>query len=171
MSLLRHADRVAIACVAQLANVIAPIRVESSGAWRQTIFYPFALTAQYARGEVLRAQATSPTYETAYGEVGVLDVVGTLDKSTGELTVFAANRDRDRAMSLDVDLRASPAMTLADHRLLGGSALSDTNTEEHPERVVPRRGAGAEIVGNRLLVSLPPVSWSMLRAAPARPAS
>ena len=41
ITLLRHADRVRIACLAQLVNTIAPIMTENGGpAWRQTIFYP-----------------------------------------------------------------------------------------------------------------------------------
>ena len=49
ISLLRHADRVAVACVAQLVNVIAPIMTEPGGpAWRQTTFHPFAATSRYA---------------------------------------------------------------------------------------------------------------------------
>ena len=38
ITLLRHADRVKIACLAQLVNVIAPIMTADGGpAWRQTI--------------------------------------------------------------------------------------------------------------------------------------
>ena len=41
ISLLRHADRVTCACLAQLVNVISPIRAEAGGpAWRQTTFFP-----------------------------------------------------------------------------------------------------------------------------------
>ena len=65
MTLLRHADRVAIACLAQLVNVIGPIRTEPGGAsWRQTTFHPFALTARYARGTVLRTEVSGPVVET-----------------------------------------------------------------------------------------------------------
>src|SRR5262249_47321512 len=43
IALLRHCDRVSVACQAQLVNVIAPIVAEPGGpAWRQTIFHPFA---------------------------------------------------------------------------------------------------------------------------------
>src|ERR687898_151128 len=41
ITLLKHADRIKIACLAQLVNVIAPIMTENGGpAWRQTIFWP-----------------------------------------------------------------------------------------------------------------------------------
>ena len=43
ITLMKHADRVKMACLAQLVNVIAPIMTEKDGgkAWKQTIFYPF----------------------------------------------------------------------------------------------------------------------------------
>lgn len=34
ITILRHADRVKIACLAQLVNVIAPIMTSDTGAWR-----------------------------------------------------------------------------------------------------------------------------------------
>jgi alpha-L-arabinofuranosidase len=71
ISLLRHADRVRCACLAQLVNVIAPIMTEPGGlAWRQTIFFPFALTSRLARGESLQPQLSCDDYDTAtYGSV------------------------------------------------------------------------------------------------------
>ena len=52
-SLLRHADRVKVACLAQLINVIAPIMTNASSLLRQTIYYPYNWALQYARGAVL----------------------------------------------------------------------------------------------------------------------
>ena len=61
ISLLRHADRVTAASLAQLVNVIAPIMTEPGGpAWRQTTFFPFALTSRLAEGRDARAQAGQP---------------------------------------------------------------------------------------------------------------
>src|SRR5690606_8101314 len=65
ISLLRHTDRVHAASLAQLVNVIAPIMTEPGGRiWRQTTFHPFALTAEYAKGEVLHLAVDSPTVQT-----------------------------------------------------------------------------------------------------------
>ena len=51
VSLLKHADRVKSACLAQLVNVIGVIRSEPGGpSWRQATFYPFALTSRFASG-------------------------------------------------------------------------------------------------------------------------
>jgi alpha-L-arabinofuranosidase len=81
IALLRHADRVRVACLAQLVNAIAPIMTEPGGpAWRQTIFYPFALTSRYGRGRVLAVHPESPTIRTAsYGDVPVLHTTAVTD--------------------------------------------------------------------------------------------
>jgi alpha-N-arabinofuranosidase len=48
--LMNHADRVKVACLAQLVNVIGAIMTEPGGpAWRQTIFYPFSQASRCAR--------------------------------------------------------------------------------------------------------------------------
>ena len=63
ITLLRHADRVRIACLAQLVNVIPAIRTVDGGpAWLQASAYPFADVARWARGTVLGLEVDAPTY-------------------------------------------------------------------------------------------------------------
>ena len=71
ISLLKHADRVTSASLAQLVNVIAPIMTEPGGdAWRQTTFFPFAMTSRLAVGSSLLVKLESDTYQTdLHGEV------------------------------------------------------------------------------------------------------
>src|SRR6185312_16554630 len=65
MTLLKHSDRVTSASLAQLVNVIAPIMTEPGGpAWRQTTFFPFAVTKRLASGEVIRPVIQTPAYGT-----------------------------------------------------------------------------------------------------------
>ncbi|MGW5667853.1 arabinosylfuranosidase ArfA [Micromonospora sp. NPDC003776] len=168
ITLLRHADRVGVACQAQLANVIAPIRTRTGGpAWRQSIFHPFALTARYARGTVLRTEPVSPGYETKrYGEVPVLDTVAVRDEETGDLAVFAVNRG-DADLSLDLDLRGLPGLSGRAHTALAaGVEPAAMNTEAEPERVTPRELSTPTVEGGRCTVALPACSWNLLRFAP-----
>lgn len=169
ISLLRHSDRVRIACLAQLVNVIAPIRTEpDTRAWRQTIYYPFALTARYARGEVLRVEPRSPILPSpTLGEVSAVDVAVTRDPATGEKAVFALNRDDTAPVLLQLRLTDGPATRVVEHLVLGGGDLTATNTCELPDAVVPHVGSGAEVAGSTLSIPLPPASWTMLRTEPA----
>ena len=113
MSLLRHCDRLALACLAQLVNVVAPIRTATGGnAWRQPTFHPFALTARHARGSVLRSVVESPTVATdRFGDVPAVEAVVTHDASAGTASVFVLNRSPDEDAALQLDLTESATCT------------------------------------------------------------
>lgn len=164
ISLMRHADRVAIACLAQLVNVIAPIRTEPGGpAWRQTTFHPFAITSRLARGTVLRGSPEAPRYETArYGDVPTVDATAVWDDSSGNLVIFAVNRDQGEDVPLAVDLRAFGRFEVAEAWQVSDVDIRATNTRKDPERVTPARGS-AELADGLLTVRLPAVSWSAVR--------
>lgn len=164
ITLMRHTDRVAMACQAQLVNVIAPILTEPGGAaWRQTIFHPFALTARYAHGEVLDLRGDIPSTPTAaYGEVDQLWSTATWDRETGDVTVFAVNRSRTEPLELDLDLSALGDAELVEHLVLHDEDPDAVNTRDDPDRVVPQAGE-ARLDGARLRATLPAVSWHCIR--------
>lgn len=105
ITLLRHADRVRIACLAQLVNAIAPIMTEPGGpAWRQATFYPFAMASRHGRGLAVHPEST--VIRTAgYGEVPALHAAAVIDDATGAVTVFAVNRSRQAPLELRIGLR------------------------------------------------------------------
>ncbi|MDX6257226.1 MAG: alpha-L-arabinofuranosidase [Frankiales bacterium] len=168
ISLLRHADRVGIAAIAQLVNVIAPIRAEPDrAAWRQTTFFPFALTARHARGTVLLTQPRVATLPTAsLGDVPAADVVATWDPEGEGLSVFAVNRHEHDPVELRLDLRAfGEHLQVVEQVVLGGMDLEAGNTAETPERIAPRHEHTARRSDTGVTVTLPAVSWTLLRLA------
>ncbi|RJK93825.1 alpha-N-arabinofuranosidase [Vallicoccus soli] len=168
VTLLNHAERLTVACQAQLVNVIAPIMTEPGGrAWRQTIFHPFAQASRLARGQVLRVEAHGPTYATAaYGEVPLLHATATHDPATGEVVVLAVNRGTEEPLPLEVALHGFGPLVLAEHSVLADDDPYAVNTADDPDRVVPREGRDARVLDGRLEALLPPVSWNVLRLAP-----
>jgi alpha-N-arabinofuranosidase len=168
ISLLNHADRVGVACQAQLVNIIAPILTEPGGrAWAQTVFHPFAQAARLARGRVLRPLLESPLYATErFGAVPVLHATATYDDDSGDLCLFAVNRSTSETLPLTADLRGFGAIRVAEHSVLADDDLQARNTADEPDRVVPRRGQGARIEDGRLSVGLPPASWNVFRFSP-----
>jgi len=171
ISLLSHADRVAVACQAQLVNVIAPIRAEPGGpAWRQTTFHPFAQTARFARGDALRVEPVAPLLETkAYGAVPALHATATYQEEDGRLSLFAVNRDRREPLRLSADLRAFGPLRVAHHLEISGEDHTVTNTQADPDRVVPRTVTGTAVADGRLDVTLPPLSWSVINLSAVTP--
>ena len=138
-TLLRHADRVKIACLAQLVNVIAPIMTENGGAaWRQTIYWPFLYASKYGRGTSMeRARSTSPSYENAsFGDVPYLDASAVARRGRRSLSLFCVNRSRE-AMELDLRAAGFDVAGLVEHVELRHDDLKATNTAAAPDRVAP----------------------------------
>jgi alpha-N-arabinofuranosidase len=169
-SLLRHCDRVRAACLAQLVNVIAPIRAEAGGpAWRQTIFHPFALIARHARGgRVVTHFSTSPTEsvpEVLHGEpMSILDSVAVLHDATGILTVFALNRSATEALPLTLNAPGAAAWKLLDHTELSHADPLARNSVAEANNVAPKPAlAQAKLNDDSWHALLPPASWHVLR--------
>jgi alpha-N-arabinofuranosidase len=162
-ALVRHGDRVKIACQAQLVNIIGLLRTEPGGpAWRQTIFHPFAQTARLARGTVLRVEPRGATHETAqHGEVASVDVTATWDEENDAVAVFLVNRHPSEAQAVSVDLRGFPDAALREGLELAGADPRAVNTADE-ETVRPRALAGTPLTDGRLELRLPPVSWTAL---------
>ena len=166
-SLINHADRVRIACLAQLVNVIAPIRTEPGGpAWRQTSFHVFAAAAAYARGHSLVARVSAPELVTSrYGDVPAVSVSATHDPDTGAVAVFMTNR---AAGPVTVRLQHEPftrwAVRGCDHLAADGHGRRG-RAEAERVRLAPLDSV-EEDRSTRII--LPARSWSVLRAS-ARP--
>ncbi len=165
ITMLRHADRIGIACQAQLVNVIAPILTRAGGpAWRQTIFHPFAQASRFARGEVLRVEPAVVHHSTAdHDDVPLVDAVATWDDESRALTILCVNRSEDDDVRLDVTARAFTGLRLVEATVLSHEDPTTTNTEAAPHAVQPRALSSAEVSEGRLGAVLPPISWSVLR--------
>ncbi|MFH9614723.1 alpha-N-arabinofuranosidase [Streptomyces pratensis] len=165
IALLRHADRVTVACLAQLVNVIAPIMTEPGGpAWRQTTFFPFAQAARYGQGQVLDVRVDSPTYGTArYGETDLLHATAVRDPETGAVTVFAVNRSQDAVLPLEVALAGLDLERVAEHQVVADADPEARNTLAEPERVAPHAAEGTVLADGTLKAVLEPLSWNMIR--------
>ncbi len=167
ITLLRHADRVKIGCLAQLVNTIAPITTVTGGSvWKQTTYYPFLHAACYGRGTVLDLQVTSPVYANkTYDDVPLLDAVAVLNEEREELTVFAVNRGLERLLPLEGDMRGVAGYRVVEHLILEHPESSARNTAERPSEVVPHSKGDAHLEDGRLRATLPRLSWNVIRLA------
>ncbi|MBA2481867.1 MAG: alpha-N-arabinofuranosidase [Planctomycetes bacterium] len=165
ITLLKHADRVKIACLAQLVNVIAPIMTENGGrCWRQTIHYPFLHAIRFARGVALDARIASSGYDdNELGRVPYLEAVATWDAATGAITLFAVNRHEHEALPLAADLRHFPEHRVVEHLVLEHADAYATNTADRPDTVAPHARGDALLQSGRLEASLAKLSWNVIR--------
>ena len=130
ITLLRHADRVKIACLAQLVNVIAPIFTKTGGgAFRQTIFYPFAAMSKYARGNVLKPIIDCPKYDCKdFTDVPYLESVASYDEENEEIALFVVNRSMEEDIQLDISLLGFEGYKAVSFDSMDGYDIKKENT-------------------------------------------
>jgi alpha-N-arabinofuranosidase len=163
-SLMRNADRVKIACLAQLVNVIAPIVTNAKGLLKQSIYYPYSWALQFAHGEVLNLLVESPTYAVAgMGQVPYLDAVATEDAGDGKVSLFILNRDMSKAHAIEINWQdKSPGRVLSSNTLTGKD-LKAFNTFESPQRVVPQAFDKPTTSGGRTKIEVPAQSYTVIQ--------
>ncbi len=164
ITLLKHADRVKIACLAQLVNVIAPIMTDAQGgAWKQTIFYPFLHASAYGRGTVIETIIDTPLHQTS-GHGAVTDVVSVAvyQEEKEELTVFAVNRNLEEDQHMSIDLRSFEGYGILEKLELVSEDLKAENSL-FEEKVAPIRDTNVRMDGQRAETVLKKASWNVIR--------
>ena len=173
-TLLRNSDRVRVACLAQLVNVIAPLVTSDRGVLRQSTYYPYAWALRYARGRVLDLRVESETYPIAGaglqadfardGVVPFVDLVATLDEPAKQAAVLLLNRDLDAEREVVLEWADVLPTRVLTCETLTGADLKAVNTFEAPRRVIPQ-ALTAPAPGARMTLRLPPRSYTVLHLA------
>ena len=164
ITLIKNSDRVKMACIAQLVNVIAPIMTESDGrAWRQTIFYPFMHVSMYGRGVALRPILKSPKHDTKdFTDVNDVEAVSVWDEENGKLTIFAVNRNLDEDVEFECDVRSFGGMKKAEHIVMEDYELDEVNSPDN-EKVRPKLKETITFDNGQLNMKLKKASWNVMR--------
>ncbi len=176
-SLLRNADRVRLACLAQIMNVIAPLVTNKTSVLRQSIYYPYAWALQYAKGRVLDLLTECETYPiSAAGlradfarddQVPYLDVAATIDPQNGQVALLMLNRDLQSERELVLDWRDPTPTRVIACETLTGPDLKAFNTFEDPKKVVPQP-LSPPAPGARMTFKLPARSYTVAQIATER---
>ena len=164
ITLLKHSDRIKIACLAQLVNVIAPIMtVNGGGIWRQTIHYPFMHASLYGRGIVLNCIVDSPKYDSKeFTDVPILETVAVINEEGNNITIFAVNRNQNESLLLECNLSQFTGLRVLEHIVLENNDIKAMNSIQFPDKVVPHK-KNSEIKDGILNAMLPKLSWNVIR--------
>ncbi len=153
ITLIKNSDRVKIACLAQLVNVIAPIMTENGGrVWKQTIFYPYLHALKYGVGTALDISCECGSYKAGNEDIPYVESVAVYNEEKGEVTVFAVNRSLDE----EVQLSVGNVGKVIEHIVVTSDNLGDINTADE-EKVFPVNAAVDTVP------MLPPKSWNVIR--------
>lgn len=164
ITFIKHADRVKMACLAQLVNVIAPIMTSADGnAWKQTIFYPYLHASKYGRGIALQPILYSSKHDTKeYTDVTDVEAIAVYNEEADEVTIFAVNRDLEDKITFECDVRSFEGYSLIEHIALESDDLKAFNTQFN-QNISPKQSNASSLKNGIVNAVLTKASWNVIR--------
>lgn len=164
ITLLNNSNRVKIACLAQLVNVIAPIMTIKNGdVWKQPTFYPFMQASNFGRGKVLTSQQDGPTYNSIdFKNVPYVESSVILNDVNQEIVVFSVNRSQENEIPLKINLKEFNQLILIEATEICGYDAKFT-TEKNHDGMEIKKNNSFEVKDSVVKGRLKPLSWNMVR--------
>ncbi|MBF6625969.1 alpha-N-arabinofuranosidase [Aerococcaceae bacterium zg-BR9] len=167
ITLLKNSDRVKIACLAQLVNVIAPISTEQdddSPAWKQTIYYPFMHMSNFGRGIALLPELDCPTYETKdFNAVPFVESIAVYNDEESIVTIFAVNRSSE-TIDFDINLDGFEVTEIEESiEMTEFNIKADNNVNN--QQVTPKSKDDVKFELNHVSMALKGLSWNVVRCS------
>ncbi|MDP6666751.1 MAG: alpha-L-arabinofuranosidase C-terminal domain-containing protein [Dehalococcoidia bacterium] len=160
---IRRADLVKVACLAQVVNVIAAVLTSPTGVLKQSIYYPSALYAGYAKGLSLTPVVESPLYDASdRSEVPYVDASASFDEATGNLSLFLVNRSVDEDVSMRIVLDDRSVTGPGTVHIVTGDDPKLANTWDQPNNVAPSEGKAETNDTGGLTVTVPKLGMAVV---------
>jgi alpha-N-arabinofuranosidase len=170
-TLYRNFDKVDIANLAQLVNVLPLIKTNDSSAIATSIYYPFVLAAELEE-MVLPVKVDSPTYDSfeiganvqAHNNVPVVDAIATQSQEKDECSILVINRSAEKRTKLSISMEgASSGYSQMSIKEIRASSPEASNTFEHPEQVKIHSKSPKKFSGKINSINLPPSSVVLIK--------
>ncbi len=156
-----HADRVRMAAIAQMVNVLqAMLLTDGAKMVKTPTYWVFDLYKPWQGATSLPIQVTSPWYHKDEVAVPAVSASAVRD-AAGQVHVALVNLDPNRAMPVSVSLAGLQA-TQASGRIITGTAMDAHNSFDAPDTVVPQPFTGAQVTGGTLTLTVPAKSVLVL---------
>lgn len=164
MTLIRHCDRVKLACVAQLVNTLGLIVTEPGTEGRccmQTIAYPFMLLHRCSGHMLLESISESDNKLTSrqYGQMDCVKTIAAEDEH-GNIRLFVLNLS-DETTTIQIEFVAAANRFLLREKSAYSAELSACNTFDEPYNAVVRSKKAEKTVDSIFLTKIPKYSLSL----------
>jgi alpha-N-arabinofuranosidase len=160
---VRNAHIVKIANMAQLVNVIAPMKVDQGKLWLQSIYFPLEIFANNCAGTSLQTLVACDTFNVGQRKgVPYLDVSSAHDTSTNTLVINVVNRHRDSAIEADIVSQSGKFKQFGTVYEVNGSDVKKANsaTAQNVKSVTKELSTGGS---GRFSYKFPAHSFTMLK--------
>jgi alpha-N-arabinofuranosidase len=159
---MRHADRVHMANIAQMVNVLqATLQTDGPKMVKTASYWAFWMYRPFQGASALPVTVQSPDYVVGDVSQAAVDVAAARGEG-GAIHVALVNVDPNQ--SADLTLAVAGAGK-AEGQILTGPAMDTRNSFDTPDTLRPRPFAGAMLKDGKLTLRLPPKSLVVLRLA------
>jgi alpha-N-arabinofuranosidase len=156
-----HADRVTMANIAQMVNVLqAMILTDKEKMLLTPTYHVFEMFKPHQGATSLPLTLTTPDYAVGEARVPAVSASASKDK-TGRICVSLANANPNAAITVTASLAGVTAKAVSG-RILTAPAIDSHNTFASPDVVKPAAFTGATLAGDKLTVTLPAKSVVVL---------
>jgi alpha-N-arabinofuranosidase len=161
---LRKCDVLKMACLAQVVNVIAPLKTKRDALLKEATYYAFLMYTKNARGQSIGSKVEAPMMSTKrFGDVPQVDAAATTDPATGKSAVFLIHRNATETLKTELVLEgAQPPSKVTDAQQIWGLDPHAANTFDRPDVITPRQVGAMPFKDRRLPIKLPPLSVTMV---------
>lgn len=155
---IRHADIVKMANLTFLSSLVG---ITPEGAFKNSLYYPFYLYSNNARGTALDVYTRCESYSNkVFKDIPYLDVTAVLNDANGTVVVNVVNRSETDAIPADIELQSGAYSGTAKVHLIHADSIDATNTAT--EEKVRIATTDLSFTGNRISHTFPAHSFTQL---------
>jgi alpha-N-arabinofuranosidase len=158
----KHCDRVKLACVAQMINVLQAVILTDKEKMLRTPTYHVFHMFRHHQGADLVDSAILNVGETGPEEWKVPEITESVSVKDGIVTITVNNLSKE-SKELDIELNEDRDYEVVEANVLEGSDVHDYNTFEDPDHIAEKAFTGYEKVKRGLKVTLPAASVVEIR--------
>jgi len=156
-----HADRVSMANIAQMINVLqSMILTDKEKMLLTPTYHVFEMFKVHQGATALPLQLATPDYVVGENKIPAVSASASRD-AAGKIHLSLTNADSNNAITLECRLMGASAQSVSG-RVLSAPAVNAHNTFTEPNAVAPQPFNGATLAGNSLDVTLPAKSVVVL---------
>ena len=135
----KHCDRVKMACIAQMVNVLQSVILTDGEKMIKTpTYHVFHMYRHHQGAELLGSSITGATEIGVEDGFKVPDLTESVSEKDGIITITVSNQSSTDAKELDVIFAEKKDFEIVEAKLVGGADPHDHNTFEDPEKVVEK---------------------------------
>jgi alpha-L-arabinofuranosidase len=157
-----HADRVKMANLAQIVNVLqAVILTEGNKMLLTPTYHVMEMYNVHHDALLLPLTITGTEYQLGTEKLKAVNASASRD-STGITHITLVNIDPKKSHSITIAVTGAEYQSLSG-RILKASSMQSYNSFEQPDKIRPENFDGAKLTKNKITVQLPPVSVVVLK--------